>query len=407
MDVRRLGLVGVTASLVAGAALLVVPSERADAIPPFARKYETSCASCHQGHYPRLNEFGRRFRENGYQLPDGAEAWAVAARSLESGAASERLAVFREVPLSVRGQIFGVVPANPGDAPNLSPSVYSMINGGGAVSKDVSFYFTWTPFPDPALHQMKVGFHNLFADTIGQGTLNIRAGRLFLLDFQRPSHRFLSPGATAVSNVSVGSNAFTFAEASDGVQIYGRPGWGPFHYELGLYAGDVADGAEQDDWKDVFGRTTYSFFQNTDHQLTVGAFGYLGRSEFETELGDVLLAQRDDFWIAGGEAEVDVGPVNLFGMAYASRHSDPANDGEPVSLGAYRAEAVCFFTPRLTGSVRFDVVTSTDDPSLGRLELAPHLTYATAGNVLTTVAWRQDLEDGAASSLVGSVDVTF
>ena len=45
------------------AMFLVVPIQDAEAIPPFARKYEMPCGSCHQGHFPRLNEFGRRFRE--------------------------------------------------------------------------------------------------------------------------------------------------------------------------------------------------------------------------------------------------------------------------------------------------------------------------------------------------------
>ncbi len=389
------------------ASIYLLYSGPAEAIPPFARKYEVSCADCHQGHYPRLNEFGRRFRENGYQLPDGAEDWARAARAIEAGTPDEKLAVFKEVPLSVRGQFFGVAPAEPGDGPNYSNAVYSMVSGGGAVSEDVSVYFTWTPFPDPSLHQFKVGFHNLFSEKLGEGTLNIRAGRLFLLDFQRPSHRFLSPGVTAVSNVSVGANSLTFAEATDGVQVYGRPGWGPFRYELSVVAGDAPGGQERDDWKDVFGRATHTFFYNTDHQTTVGFFGYVGRSEFKTELGDVLLAQRDDFWMAGGELEQDIGPVNLFAMAYASRHNDPANDGLPVSFAAYRGEAVWFMSPRLTTSVRFDGVTSADDPTLGKLELGPHITYNARTNVLTTLAWRQNLADFSASSLVGSVDVTF
>ncbi len=315
--------------------------------------------------------------------------------------------VFKELPLSFRGQLFGVVPVDSQDEPVVQNSVYSMVSGGGAVAKDVSFYFTWTPFPEPSLHQMKVGFHNLLSGTLGEGTLNIRVGRVFLLDFQRPSHRFLSPGVTAVSNVFVGSNTFTFAEATDGVVVYGRPGWGPVHYEVAVVTGDAPEGLERDDFKDVFARLTYTAFQNTNHQLTFGAIGYRGTSEFQTELGDVLLAQRDSFDILGLEAELDVGPLNLFSMVYGSRHTDPKADGLPVSFMAYRAEAVWFVTPRLTSSVRFDGVTSADDESLRKLELGPHITYNVASNVLTTLAWRQDLEDITNSSVVGSIDLAF
>ncbi|MFV1967679.1 MAG: hypothetical protein ACC628_19795 [Pirellulaceae bacterium] len=40
------------------------------AIPVFARKYRTSCITCHAG-YPKLNSLGEAFRRNGYQYPRG------------------------------------------------------------------------------------------------------------------------------------------------------------------------------------------------------------------------------------------------------------------------------------------------------------------------------------------------
>ncbi len=43
-------------------------ADRADAIPLFARKYNTTCFTCHTAE-PLLNDFGRRFQAAGYQLP--------------------------------------------------------------------------------------------------------------------------------------------------------------------------------------------------------------------------------------------------------------------------------------------------------------------------------------------------
>ena len=60
--------------LVVGSALLVLllmPS-RASAIPAFARKYGLSCTACHEA-WPALNDFGRAFRDNGYQLLQGKD----------------------------------------------------------------------------------------------------------------------------------------------------------------------------------------------------------------------------------------------------------------------------------------------------------------------------------------------
>ncbi len=62
--------------------------EEAQAIPPFARKYGTSCQTCHVM-IPKLNSFGEAFRLNGYKIAEadaalvkeepaalGAPAWA-------------------------------------------------------------------------------------------------------------------------------------------------------------------------------------------------------------------------------------------------------------------------------------------------------------------------------------------
>lgn len=40
----------------------------AEAIPAFARKYDTDCSSCHTA-YPQLNKAGRKFKEAGYSFP--------------------------------------------------------------------------------------------------------------------------------------------------------------------------------------------------------------------------------------------------------------------------------------------------------------------------------------------------
>ena len=55
---------------VAAGALLTAPL--AEAIPAFARKYETSCQTCHTV-FPKLNAFGTAFRLNGYRMPKETE----------------------------------------------------------------------------------------------------------------------------------------------------------------------------------------------------------------------------------------------------------------------------------------------------------------------------------------------
>ncbi len=58
--------------LVAGV-LLAVSAQAARAVPAFARKYQTSCQTCHVA-YPKLNTFGQAFRVLGYRMPGETEA---------------------------------------------------------------------------------------------------------------------------------------------------------------------------------------------------------------------------------------------------------------------------------------------------------------------------------------------
>ena len=57
--------------LTAGLALFGGPRPAA-AVPVFARKYQTSCQTCHTI-FPKLNPFGQAFRFNGYRMPAETE----------------------------------------------------------------------------------------------------------------------------------------------------------------------------------------------------------------------------------------------------------------------------------------------------------------------------------------------
>ncbi|NTW48397.1 MAG: hypothetical protein HGB19_01435 [Chlorobiales bacterium] len=57
-------------------AIFAVPflfwSKESSAIPSFARKYKTSCLTCHSG-FPTRNAFGEAFKNNGYRWPGGED----------------------------------------------------------------------------------------------------------------------------------------------------------------------------------------------------------------------------------------------------------------------------------------------------------------------------------------------
>lgn len=394
--------------VVAAMFLLLVDARPASAIPAFARRYAASCRTCHEYHYPRLNSYGDRFRMNGYQLPDGAEDPARARRMIEPGTVAEGLSIFREPPLSLRAQV--VASGDRTDAhglPEYQNRVASFLAGGGSVARDVSFFFSWTPFGSPGLHHARLGLHNLGASVLGEGTLNLKAGALLLLDAQRPVHRSLAPGGSPAGSVAVGLNPFMLDESMLGVALYGRPGWGAFAYELALVAGAPGSIADADEWKDLFARVTWTFFQDTDHELDASGFGYLGRADIVTDVGGVVLAQRDDFWLAGGDVEADLGPFTVTALGYLSHHGDPSPEGGAVDFWAARAEAIWGLGPRLVTSLDVQTVQSHDDHSLARTEGQAHLTYLLATNVLATAAWRHDLESPERFMATAVLETTF
>ena len=62
-------------SVVAGATILVLfSSSNSYAIPPFARKYQTSCQTCHLD-FPKLTDFGKAFKAAGFKFPADDETY--------------------------------------------------------------------------------------------------------------------------------------------------------------------------------------------------------------------------------------------------------------------------------------------------------------------------------------------
>src|SRR6202048_5190962 len=55
------------------AALMLADSQSARAIQACARRYGMPCSACHEA-WPKLNNFGQVFKDNGYQLGNDRDA---------------------------------------------------------------------------------------------------------------------------------------------------------------------------------------------------------------------------------------------------------------------------------------------------------------------------------------------
>src|SRR6266699_6731164 len=104
----RLSVSLVKALILIGAPLLLFlvlrPTRKAAAIPAFARKYQTSCATCHNN-FPELNDFGEAFKKNGFKFPKDDETY-VKEPPVLLGAAAQRQAFPKAIyPAEIPGAI--------------------------------------------------------------------------------------------------------------------------------------------------------------------------------------------------------------------------------------------------------------------------------------------------------------
>jgi hypothetical protein len=159
-------------------------SQPANAIPAFARKYGLRCSACHET-WPILNNFGLKFRDNGYQLMNDRDApiwqnpsyWPV---------------TFRITPvwhrfsnLQAVDTYTGVSAANPYGASaveRISSSGFDLsgldFHTGGTLEKNISFYALPSSDSTGAFHfeTVMVRFDNLFHSS----WFNIKMGRFEL-----------------------------------------------------------------------------------------------------------------------------------------------------------------------------------------------------------------------------------
>jgi hypothetical protein len=162
--------------------LILSFSNSASALPAFARKYGLRCSACHES-WPALNNFGLKFRDNGYQLMNDRDApiwqspayWPV---------------TFRITPIWHRVSAVSAVDTYGGSPPVITGATLQRITStgfdlsgldfhtGGTLDKNISFYVLPSSDPTGAFH-----FETVMArlDNIGNSPwLNIKMGRFEL-----------------------------------------------------------------------------------------------------------------------------------------------------------------------------------------------------------------------------------
>jgi hypothetical protein len=264
--------------------------ERAEAIPVFSRKYQTSCITCHTI-FPQLNPFGEAFRRNGYQFPDDDET-LVKEEPVKLGIDAYKEMFPRAIwpstlPSIPAFSVFAlgqsVVNLNPnGTQKNWdlnAPSDIELV-GAGTLGKDISTFWdlAFTPQDGASVGRVFVQFSNLFswdteddADGARKGgrfmalpprALNLRVGRI---DPAVLPHNITEESVAQyvplTTSFSLGQTGFNLFAEQPAIEINGiiQQYWS---YAVGIANGGSSVALPSDDntFKDVYFRVARRWY---------------------------------------------------------------------------------------------------------------------------------------------------
>jgi len=292
-------------------------------IPAFARKYGLPCSACHEA-WPKLNNFGQNFRDNGYQLGKGRDApiyqdpgyWPITFRMTPNW--------HRE---STNPQAIDSVPGDPTSGTVLStitksgfdPSAIDFITAG-TLYKNISFFAQPYLFNGGVdIAQMFVRFDNVF----GSRWLNVKVGQ-FELDTLISEERILTPDNTGGLyrnyHFHPAGDSTLFGGIGDaqlGVELLGHSDNSYTRYSVALVNNSGGrTGLPASSTYNVYGDFTQGFELPKIGLQRVGVFGYLGQSPtyFQTSGGSPIagagLGDRS-FYRAGAYGLFYVGKFDL------------------------------------------------------------------------------------------------
>jgi hypothetical protein len=357
---------------------LLLLSQTALAIPAFARKYGYNCNMCHVA-FPKLNDWGQRFRDNGYQTP---RQTGLEKTVFENG-----------IPLAVRTNAgYSIFHGDEGTTSGFH--LYNLdLLAAGVLHKNISFLFVYTPrvdepaadFTGPdngdnpaqlaAIESANVVFSNIIRDK-----LNLRIGRFepgFQLLSSKRNYYILQPFE---SYGFVGSrNGFDFSANHIGVEATGRfkPG---LKYALGFINGSGAN-PDNNRFADLYFALSKTFGHGEGQSAgqRFGVFGYRGWQPADpgapivSPLGDAAGQNNKSFYRLGGDISLNWKTINLQAMVFRAVDDAAFNDLDPTTNyifwgGIVQLDCAAMANNRLVGSLMYNWVRPPDNDNSGNID---------------------------------------
>ncbi len=370
-------------------------SQPSDRIPAFARKYRTSCTTCHTA-APKLNVLGEAFRLNGYRFPDndallrrdrpvplGSDEWKdIWPRGIWPG----ELPGTPPIALRIQNDV-GLTRDATDDARldfRLPHEVYLL--AGTTLGEQISVFLEseWSREGGVELLQAKVevqdvlpwlpartlnlwvGVQNLYLFTFADRQIDRAARQNFRWQDYRVSDLELEDPISGATLQSI--NEFQLRQSQPSIELNGMVS-GRLAYAVGVAQGTNATTADNNRRKDFYYKVRYKLGglgldgryrgdtgpllggggQLLDRSLTLEHFGYLGA---QPAAGD----RQDDHRAFGVAARALWGPVDLgFGHVWG-QHDRPWGADADGDLGSssFFVKGEYLFFPWLLGSFKVD-----------------------------------------------------
>ncbi|MBZ5539904.1 MAG: hypothetical protein LAN61_05220 [Acidobacteriia bacterium] len=261
-----------------------LPLPRVQAIPAFARKYGLPCSACHEA-WPKLNNFGQTFKDNGYQLGNDRDApiwqqptyWPIALRMTPHWHRENTDHVPVDDPATESTIIQGVT------THGFDLSGMDMLTAG-TLAKNISFLLVPSADNTGAFHfeSANVRFSNL----LNTSWLNVKVGK-FELDNMVSEKRimtlsangglfqlyhFLPQGDTTPTGFGLGDNQL-------GVEVSGHSRNDYTRYSVAVLSG--SDGTENLPYGrgyDTYLTFSQAFDAGSLGLQRVGVYSYIGQA---------------------------------------------------------------------------------------------------------------------------------